>query len=91
MPPAVLPLPPPTTEQVGAIPTGTRVRISHAWYENSGWIYAIMSEDETTFAEAHEWQINQQAALEAAQRAVTLLQRGSARWYAAIAADREKF
>lgn len=46
-----------TTEQVGAILVGTRVRISHAWYDGTGWIYAIMAEDEQTYAEAREWQI----------------------------------
>jgi hypothetical protein len=46
-----------TTEQVGPIPAGVRVRISHAWYDGSSWIYAIMAEDEVSYAEAHTWQL----------------------------------
>lgn len=47
-----------TTEQVGAIPAGTRVRISHAMMRTSGqWVYVIVAQDETTIAEAFEWQL----------------------------------
>ena len=46
-----------TTEQVGAIPAGVRVRISHAWYDGSSWIYAVMAEDEASYAEARSWQL----------------------------------
>ncbi len=46
-----------TTEQVGAIPANTRVRISHAWFDGVGWWYYIVAEDDTTAAEAREWQL----------------------------------
>jgi hypothetical protein len=46
-----------TTDQVGAIPPGTRVRVSHAWYDGSSWLYGIMADDDLTYAEAREWQI----------------------------------
>jgi hypothetical protein len=46
-----------TTEQVGPIPAGARVRVSHAWYDGSSWIYAIMAEDEVSYAEARTWQL----------------------------------
>jgi hypothetical protein len=47
-----------TTQQVGAIPMGARVRISHAWYDGTGWIYGIVAEDDETYAEAREWQLS---------------------------------
>jgi hypothetical protein len=46
-----------TTEQVGPIPAGARVRISHAWYDGSSWLYGIMAEDEVSYGEARTWQI----------------------------------
>jgi len=46
-----------TTEQVGDIPEGTRVRIV-SWYINyTGYVYTIVAEDEATTAEAHEAQL----------------------------------
>ncbi len=47
-----------TTVQIGDIPAGTPVRISHAWYDGTTWIYAIVTEDDqTTYAEARELQL----------------------------------
>jgi hypothetical protein len=47
-----------TTEQVGEIPAGTRVRISHATQNPSGeWVYAIVPEDQATTAGAFAHQL----------------------------------
>lgn len=46
-----------TTEQVGNIPAGARVRISHASRDDNGWIYFIVAQDEVTMAEAREHQL----------------------------------
>jgi hypothetical protein len=46
-----------TTEQVGNIPAGARVMISHASRDENGWLYFIMAQDEVTFAEARENQL----------------------------------
>jgi hypothetical protein len=46
-----------TTDQIGAIPAGTRVRISHAWHDGYRWMYYIVTQDEHTTADAYEWQI----------------------------------
>jgi hypothetical protein len=46
-----------TTEQVGAIPAGTRVRIGSAYFTGSEWIYQIATQDEQTTADAHESQL----------------------------------
>ncbi len=41
-----------TTTQVGPIPAGERVRISHAYFTGAAWIYGIVTYDNTTTAEA---------------------------------------
>jgi hypothetical protein len=47
-----------TTDQVGAIPPNTLVRISHATYNDGiGWLYVVVMEDERTIGEAYEWQL----------------------------------
>ncbi|HEX3050760.1 MAG TPA: zf-HC2 domain-containing protein [Aggregatilineaceae bacterium] len=46
-----------TLTDVGEIPANTRVRISHAWYTGTGWMYGISTENDTLYAEAREWQI----------------------------------
>lgn len=45
-----------TTEQVGAIASGARVRISSAWYTSGEWVYSIVDENGVS-AEARTWQI----------------------------------
>jgi hypothetical protein len=45
-----------TTTQIDSVPAGTRVRISHAWYDSTTWIYAVVTEDETVI-EARESQL----------------------------------
>jgi hypothetical protein len=47
-----------TTGQIGAIPVGTRVRISHASYDGYGWVYYILTQDGQSLVEAHEWQLS---------------------------------
>lgn len=46
-----------TTEQVGAIPAGTRVRIGSAYFTGTEWMYQISTQDEQTTAEAREAQL----------------------------------
>lgn len=46
-----------TTEQVGAIPAGARVRLSHSQFNGDAWIYVIVAEDGVTTAEARAYQI----------------------------------
>jgi uncharacterized protein YraI len=46
-----------TTEQVGAIPAGTRVRIGSAYFTGSEWIYQIATQDEQITADARESQL----------------------------------
>src|SRR5574341_2176418 len=46
-----------TTEQVGSIPPGTRVRISSALFDGQGWLYQIVAIDEQTMADAREHQL----------------------------------
>lgn len=46
-----------TTEQVGNIPAGARVRISHASRDEYGWLYFIVAQDEVTTAEARDNQL----------------------------------
>ncbi|MBN1311915.1 MAG: hypothetical protein JXB30_10890 [Anaerolineae bacterium] len=46
-----------TTEQVGNIAAGTRVRISHGIPQYNGWLYAIVAQDEVSTAEAREDQL----------------------------------
>ncbi|MBZ0277679.1 MAG: zf-HC2 domain-containing protein, partial [Anaerolineae bacterium] len=46
-----------TTETVGNLASGTRVRISHAWYDGISWIYFVVAPDETHSAEVRESQL----------------------------------
>ncbi len=47
-----------TLTEVGEIPANTRVRITHAWYTGTGWMYGISTENDALYAEAREWQIS---------------------------------
>ncbi|NWG76282.1 MAG: hypothetical protein HXY24_17045 [Rubrivivax sp.] len=46
-----------TTEAVGSIPAGARVRIGSAWFDGIAWVYTIVTEDGRTTAEARESQL----------------------------------
>jgi len=46
-----------TTEQVGSIPAGTRVRIGSAWFDGTDWVDNIVTEDGQTTAEARQSQL----------------------------------
>ena len=46
-----------TTEPVGDIPAGTRVRLSHSFFDGSTTMYGIVAEDEQTTAEARQDQL----------------------------------
>ena len=46
-----------TTEPVGPIPAGARVRIGSAWFDGIAWVYSIVAEDERTTAEARGSQL----------------------------------
>lgn len=46
-----------TTEQVGDIAAGARVRVSHAEFRDNAWIYTVVAEDEVTIAEATDAQL----------------------------------
>lgn len=46
-----------TTEQVGSLQPGTRVRISSALFDGQGWLYQIVAMDERTIADARERQL----------------------------------
>jgi hypothetical protein len=46
-----------TTEQVGAIPAGARVRIGSAWFDGFDWVYQVVAEDGYTTAEVRTYQL----------------------------------
>jgi hypothetical protein len=46
-----------TNEQVGNIAAGTEVRISHATFTGTSWIYTVVARDGSTVADAYEYQL----------------------------------
>jgi hypothetical protein len=46
-----------TLEQVGSIPAGTKVRVSTASFNGTEWVYSIATQDDATFADARESQL----------------------------------
>jgi hypothetical protein len=46
-----------TNEQVGSIAADTEVRISHATFTGTGWIYTVVTRDGSTVADAYEYQL----------------------------------
>ena len=46
-----------TKEQIGDIPANTRVRVSVGHFDGREWIYQVVMENETTFAEARQSQL----------------------------------